>query len=298
MDTADRHPADQAADANGWDDDETSGYTHVSASARNPLVTRRRLVAGLLAAGGIALFMALDGAPPGVATAAAPKDPPPRPAWIDINRPIQLYSLTLPGFEPGAQTYEARRHDPGGGRRDTLALGRWETEGPYLRLSIYRHGEEPVAPAALYLEMVRRAAEQGLAVTRSGQPDRLATRFGAFDVADMTLEGEDRQHTCLGFRLTGADAQVTLSGFSCGGPGQPIQRGQLVCQLDRLDLVSAGEDALLRDFFVEAERRRDESCGGSRLSRQTAGWMEPQGAPALRGAAPEKIQQKRGGKHR
>ncbi|MCA0318296.1 MAG: hypothetical protein LCH88_09530 [Proteobacteria bacterium] len=295
MNRADRHPSQTGADTQ---DEGAPMATPGAARRRRPLLARKRLIAGLMAAAGVALFAALDGAPHGAATAAAPKEPPPvRSAWIEIHRPLQLYGLALPGFE-GASSYEARRHEPGGGRRDALVLGRWESEGPYMRLSVYRQGAEAAPPAALYIETVRRAAELGLAVTRSGQPDRLATRFGAFEVADMRIEGQGRDHACLGFRLAGADGAVTLSGFSCGSPAQPIQRGQLMCQIDRLDLISAGEDSRLRDFFVEAERRRDESCAPNRLMRQTAAWMEPQGAPALRGPAVDAEARKQKGKRR
>ncbi|MBK9081243.1 MAG: hypothetical protein IPL88_03770 [Rhizobiales bacterium] len=184
-----------------------------------------------------------------------------------------------------AAAYEARRHEPGGGRRDTLAWGRVGATA-YLRLSIYRLGQEAEPDASLFVEAARRAGEIGYAVTRLGAADATPTRFGAMETADATLARGASEAHCLAFRLIPQDGDevMRLSGLSCGAPAQPIDRAALACQIDRLDLRSAGDDAALRRLFVQAERKRDRACAPSRVAR--AGWLEPAGsAPTLRGPA-------------
>lgn len=252
-------------------------------AARRPLLAR--LLPACLAAlavGAGVMFMAASDAAMSPAPAAPP---PPARAWVDIVRPIALYSLDIPDLARLDSAYEARRHEPGGGRRDTLAFGRLGATA-YLRLSAYRLGEEAEPAASLFVEAARRAGEIGYAVTRLGAADATPTRFGAMETADVTLARGAGEAHCLAFRLIPQDGAevMRLSGLSCGAPAQPIDRAALACQIDRLDLRSAGDDAALRRLFVQAERRRDGACAPSRLAR--AGWLEPAGAaPTLRGAA-------------
>lgn len=81
-----------------------------------------------------------------------------------------------------------------------------------------------------------------------------------------------------------------MAGFACGAPGRPLGRAALACAVDRIDLVSAGDDAALRAVFVAAERRTGATClGGPSLAAvgpgtRRLGWLDPDGAlPPLRG---------------
>ena len=53
---------------------------------------------------------------------------------------------------------------------------------------------------------------------------------------------------------------LEIGGFACGTPGNPIDRARLACALDRLDLISAGEDRELRAFFTGAPRQLGAAC--------------------------------------
>jgi len=114
--------------------------------------------------------------------------------------------------------------------------------------------------------MARRGAPAGLAVARMGQPAPLPTRFGTFEVADFTLAGHagaaGSSTQCLGFRLPG-DKILQIGGFACGAPGQPVSRQRLACTLDRIDLISAGDDIELRGFFTNAPIGPGPACRDS-----------------------------------
>ena len=204
-----------------------------------------------------------------------------KPAWVEITKPFENYALRAPVFgkEPG--TYEARRHRTGGGRRDTLSFGTVQP-GPWLRLSVYRIGTEEVADAPFYVDMARRAADAGQSIQKSTQPGDMATRFGVFETADLTLARGDTLANCLGFRINGAEGALRIGGLACGTSAKPLDRLALACMVDKLDLVSSGDDRLVQQFFVDAELNRGETCGGAHALASTApklGWLDPKEPP-------------------
>ncbi len=239
-------------------------------------------VAALGLAGAAALAFAgfRNAAPPSPAPAAAPKS-----AWVEYGKPIQIFALQTADFGKDVRLYEARRHREGGGRQDMLSYGPADiSAAPSLRISLYRPGTEPAPESAFFVDMARQTARAGFALTRSSMPGALATRFGAFDVSDLVLEGGRGGTPCLGFRLSDAAAGLQISGFACGG-AKPLERPALACALDRLDLIAAGDDADLAKFFIAAEQGRGKACAGTRGHGAKSTWLD-QGAlvPPLRAA--------------
>jgi hypothetical protein len=218
-------------------------------------------LATLLCGAGLALLAQAD-AP----LAAHPEQAVLAPVWTGINRPFQLYGLEAPELSKLSRTYEARRHMTGGGRQDILTFGRATADSAYIRLVIYRIGEEEVQNAPFFVDLARRGADAGLAVTKSLPPMLLPTRFGDVEVADVSLTAaEGRALTCLGFRMEAKTLPWRLTGFACGGP-KPLTRPALACFVDRLDLNTAGEDRELAAFFAETELHRDPSCAGTHMT--------------------------------
>ncbi len=246
---------------------------------RRPILATAILLAalvGLVAAG----FLAAQDSPGAVAPHAAAASlllPVPvmampalastKPAgtlWLEVIKPIEIFSLEDNEFAKAARIYRARRRVEGGGRQDAIALGT-PGAGPTLLLTLYRRGTEAYAPLPFFSDIVRQAAEAGLAVTRSGLPDLLPTRFGAFEVADVRL-GSASVATlpCSGYRLVLDAPALTITGLACGSPA-PIGRPALRCLLERLDIASGGSDRALVDFFAASELKRAADCAGMRL---------------------------------
>lgn len=277
-----------------------------------PALGRRRgaetvALAALVVAGGVALTLA--------ARASAPIDlPKPAPVakgWTPVNRPFELFSLDVVGAASSATaaigatlpvgalpaSYSATRHVEGGGRRDLVGSGRIG-ETAALLVQFYRLGEEARPPAPLYVEAVRRAAEARFWVERAGAIDAMTTRFGPVEVADVALRRDETTQHCLAFRFADADMTGTtlrVSGLSCGEGGVAPARADLACQIDRFQLVAAGEDELLRAAFVAAERKRDDSCAPARLAGVQPAlrpdWLAKSGAPDIRRvSAPERVE--------
>ncbi|WP_374547014.1 hypothetical protein [Rhodoblastus sp.] len=185
----------------------------------------------------------------------------PRSAWLEIQKPLRLYDLTAPQFVREKRVYTARRHSTGGGREDALTFGEFTGDGPFLRLSIYRHGAEKTADAAFFVDMARRAAQLGLGLGRATIAQTQPTRFGDFETAALTMtEGRAARDNCRGFRFSATQLGLSMAGFACGAGDESVGAGELACLIDRLDLVSAGEDRALRDFFAGAQARGPRGC--------------------------------------
>ncbi len=211
----------------------------------------------LLAVVGLAVLGLLRDWP---ASAPAPA-PTVHPAWIDISKPYPLFELSAPGFGREATTYAARRHAPGGGREDTLTFGEFAGKKPYLRFSVYRHGAEEAAKAVYFVDMARRAGAAGTQRDRGRSAQALPTRFGIFESAPLQLSGPSgARKNCRGFRAEIAQPALTFGGLACGAEGEPVTAGALACAIDRLDLLAAGEDRALADFFGAAQGKSARAC--------------------------------------
>ena len=226
------------------------------------LVQHRRLAAAVLVAAGIAAGCALVGSGGDRASRAGLPDSAlasRKALWTDIAQPSPFYTLAAPELEKKPRLYAARQHT-GGGRQDTLVFGTLVGAGPFVHMALYRPGSEDMPLAPYFVDLARRAAEDGAAVVRSGQPAPLHTRFGDFAVAEAVLSGP-QPRACMAYRLEAANAALRISGYACGSADAPIDRGALACLLDRLDLAPAGQDRDLAKFFTEADRRLGSGCG-------------------------------------
>ena len=225
-----------------------------------------------------------DAAPPVVVAAVPP------PTWLEIVKPVQIFSLQAGELASLPLVYSARRRSDGGGREDVLTFGALANDKPALRLRIFRANPSatPIAPP-LYVALARQAAEADVSVGRSGLPDLMRTRFGSFEIADIALTGSAQimapsvgaKAACSGFRLVNDNPALTITGLACGGAEAWPRKG-LSCLLDRLDLASGGDDRQVIDFFASTELKRDAACGGMRLGPDTvhAPWLDDK--PATR----------------
>ncbi|WP_158809276.1 hypothetical protein [Beijerinckia sp. L45] len=222
---------------------------------------------------------------PKAASLPAPVEPK-APAWLDVIKPIEIFSLEAANLAKSTKLYKARRSLDGGGRQDTLAFGTLTGDEPALRLTLYRRGSETYVAGPVFAAIARIAADAGLSVTRSGLPDVMATRFGNFQVAAVALSaGATPASPCSGFRLALDAPALTMTGLACGGKAADLTRERLGCMLERLDLVSGGDDRALVEFFASTELKRNAACTGMRLGPDEphAAWLDD------RAATPRKI---------
>lgn len=203
------------------------------------------------------------------------------PGWTQVRRPIELFVLESPELDRAEARY-ASRHNRAGHREDSLGWGNLGTSGPgaakaHAVVTIGR--SEDAASSSLLVHTARRAALDGIAVVRSARPQPMQTKFGEFEVADMAFSVVDgAESACMAFRHVREGTDVWISGWLCNGR-KVVDRPGLACMLDRLSLMKAGEDKVLRAVFTEAERRRV-MCPTSRLSTgRRPHWLDADGRP-------------------
>ena len=251
------------------------------------LARRRRLEVALV--GGLTGVLAAAALIFAVEEPAAPEPAKPAPVggWLDVSRPLAMFSFDSQEFAPAPVSYAMRRHTTGGGREDILTSGDFAGDGPFLRLVIHQVGEEGAADQSLFVEAARRASAAGLALDNLSNPAALPTRFGVAEWADARLsvpaDGAAREN-CAVFRFGETRPALRVSGLACGPAGKPYNRSQMSCLVGRLDLAAAGGDSDLQKFFARSELARDAACPPGRS--RTPGHAAPAKArPAPRHAA-------------
>jgi hypothetical protein len=207
--------------------------------------------------------------------------------WTRIARPVAMFGLDSPEFERQPAVYEAQQHGQGGTRRDELSFGSFKETRPHLQLRIVVAHEAEATPRPFVVALAREAAERGMSVQRSGLAHMISTRFGAVETADAKLNDGEMSRPCIAFRKSADEMPLELSGWWCGTQERPADRQQLICLLDRLNLLSAGEDRALRTAFARSELNRQPACALPRLaaSGRKVSWLDADGrAPPLKTA--------------
>jgi hypothetical protein len=222
----------------------------------------------LLAIGGVALWDAL---PEAIATAPSVKD-----GWSLAERPARAFAISQVNLHDKTEVYEIFRH-PEGGRKDVFHWSGTDQK-PVAGLEIYRPGGELHQAGPARAELAAGMDPDGARkLETAGMID---SKFGT--VALLRPIGRtDATGSCLGF-IKQEDPALRISGWSCQGGNLPARRATVGCMLNRLILLTAGNDAKLAELFARAELRRSE-CATSALPAPSADWLTGADNPRLRG---------------
>ena len=176
----------------------------------------------------------------------------PAPMWNPLPQAAALY-----GFEKSTLpvTFEARQHT-NGAREDTLMLGRFG-DARHARITLLQGSTEPAR--SFFIDIVRRAAQAGLAVSRNAQSRMVTTKFGPLEAAAVTLTGQ-REQECQAFRFPQNEAGFGFEGWLCGAAA--VDEAQLACFIDSLGLAGAASPSV-KAVFARAEGSRIEACGSA-----------------------------------
>lgn len=210
--------------------------------------------------------------------------------WVTIARPIALFGVESPELDKRS-AYEARRSQDGQRREDVLSFGEFDDGKSLLSLKFQVNRDQQAQKALAGLSqpfvitLVRESAARGLSVGRSGAATTIETKFGTVETADIGLNDGTAGRACIAFRHLDAAAHLSFSGWWCGSEAKPADRAQLICLIDRIDLVSAGDDPELRASFARTELNRRQGCSVPRLAAtgRKGSWLDADSkAPALR----------------
>jgi hypothetical protein len=198
--------------------------------------------------------------------------------WSVATRSAPAFAISQPEFIGKTDSYEILRH-PLGGRKDII---RWAgtSEKPAAEVEIYRPGGE-LNPEELSKawpatsDIARRTDPGGHELEAAGIVD---SKFGPVALFRTVGRTEDAS-ACLGFLKNLDNPVLRISGWTCQGETLPARRAAIGCMLNRLTLLSAGNEPKLAETFARAELKRG-GCGPA----ASASWVTDAENPKLRGA--------------
>jgi hypothetical protein len=202
-------------------------------------------------------------------------DPAAKPDWSLATRSHPAFAVSQFDLYGKTETYEIFRH-PEGGRKDVL---RWAAQGekPVAELEIYRPGGESNVTtieiaARMNPESWREPEAAGI----------IESKFGPVTLLRIPVDANDPT-SCLGFIKNLDNPKLRISGWSCQGDHMPARRAAVSCMLDRLILLTSGNEPKLAEMFARAELRRG-SCGSAAVPSTATDWVTGAQNPHLRGA--------------
>lgn len=242
--------------------------------------TLARLVAyvmalALLAIGGLALWEQLPDADPMDPSASKASS---GHAWSQADRSTRAFAVSQ--FDPHGKTeaYEIFRH-PQGGRRDVFQWSGADRRR-VAELEIYRPGAELSHTGPAIAEIAARMDPGGLRELEAA--GLIDSKFGTVTLLRL-ISGTEAARACLGFLKRVSDSNIRISGWSCQGDNLPARRAAISCTLNRLTLLSTGNDPKLAEIFARAELRRAD-CTTTAAPTLSADWLTGGDNPRLRGA--------------
>jgi len=206
-------------------------------------------------------------------------EPVAKAGWSVASRSYPAFAVSQ--FDSSGKTvsYEILRH-PDGGRKDVL---RWSSPGepPVAELELYRPGAEADRAGLAAADIARRMDTGGVwDVVGEGIIDSKFGPVALMGFADRLKDGK----RCLGFMKTLDASNLRISGWSCQGDGLPARRAAIACTLNRLVLLTAGNEPRLQEAFAQAELKRAGCISGAALSATSADWVTGAQNPPLRGS--------------
>ena len=209
---------------------------------------------------------------------AAASDPSARESWSLADRSTRAFAVSQ--FDPHDKTvtYEIFRH-PLGGRRDVLHWSGADKK-PVAELEIYRPGGELNHEGPAIAEIAARMDPGGVRELEAA--GLIDSKFGNLTLLRL-ISGTEAARACLGFMKRVSDPNVRISGWSCQGDNLPARRAAISCMLNRLTLLSTGNDPKLAELFARAELRRGD-CATSAMPALSADWLNGSDNVQLRGA--------------
>jgi hypothetical protein len=206
-------------------------------------------------------------------------NPAAKPVWSVAARAYPAFAVSQFDLPGKTETYEILRN-PGGGRKDVF---RWAAQGerPIAELEIYRPGGELSQSGPPIAELAGRMDPDGMRELQAAGV--IDSKFGAVTLLGLTDRGGDAR-PCLGFMRGFDQPAMRISGWSCQGDTLPARRAAIGCILDRLVLLTAGNDPKLAELFAHAELRRGSCAPASAAPVMSADWVTGAQNPRLRGS--------------
>jgi hypothetical protein len=145
-------------------------------------------------------------------------------------------------------------------------------------LEIYRFGGESAQSGSDVAEI---AARMNPAEVRELEAAGVIdSKFGPVTLLRLAGKADDAP-SCLGFIKRLDSPGLRISGWSCQGDTLPARRAAVGCILNRLILLTSGNEPKLAELFARAELKRG-SCTPATTSAPSVDWVTDAENPRLR----------------
>jgi hypothetical protein len=205
-------------------------------------------------------------------------EPLAKAGWSVAARSHPAFAVSQFDLPEKTETYEILRH-PEGGRKDVI---RWAAQGekPVAELEIYRPGAEFSPSGSAAAEIANRIGPAG-----GREPEAAGVIDSKFGTVRLLRPAGDADgaRSCLGFIKWLDEPNLQISGWSGQGGALPARRAAIGCILNRLILLTAGNEPKLAELFAHAELKRG-SCAPAATAGAPADWVTDAENPVLRGA--------------
>ncbi len=199
----------------------------------------------------------------------------PSPSWTQASRPHPAFAISQLDLTGRTDAYDILRH-PDGGRKDILRWAATAPEPVSSEIEIYRPGGEIDAFAAADTDLAFRMGLRNS--TDAETAGVIDTKFGP--VTLLRFGGGGKTASCMAFAKSFETPKLRISGWTCQGDSPATQRASLGCTLNRLTLLSAGNDPKVAELFARAELKR---AGCTAAVAPSADWVNGPQEPVLRG---------------
>jgi hypothetical protein len=202
--------------------------------------------------------------------------------WSAATRSYPAFAVSQFDLSDKTETYEILRHSEGG-RKDVFHWAQNTKQGttPVAELEIYRPGAEFSPSASAVAELASRIDPSGVRELESA--GIIDSKFGSITLLRAAGRA-DGAPSCLGFIKRIDAPNVRISGWSCQGDTLPARRAAIGCMLDRLILLTSGNEPKLAELFAHAELKRGNCAPTASAAATSADWVTGAENPRLRGA--------------
>ncbi len=202
----------------------------------------------------------------------------------DKGQMLSLFNLQSPETTNLDLDYSARTH-VSGLREDILSWG--DKQMPSKAMMVLQRPLSTIVDhSSLQIETERRAQELNFEVNQTSNLSIITSKFGAIEVMDFILTQDKTTNSCLAFRSQNLQPDLKLSGWLCGSQAKAVERPQLSCFINRMELIGAAQNVTLHKIFQNTENKRGDcpSRITASLGKKNTSWMESENAlPKLKG---------------
>jgi hypothetical protein len=210
--------------------------------------------------------------------AAGAVEPAAKASWSVATKSYPAFAVSQVDSLGKIASYEIFRH-PEGGRKDVLRWAASPGEKPIAELELYRPGAEVSQARPPADEIAARMDPEGMReITREGMID---SKFGPVTLLGFVHHDAKR---CLGFLKDLEAANLRISGWSCQAETLPALRLVIACTINRLVLLTAGNDPKLAELFARAELKRGTCTPAGAATALSVDWVTGAQNPRLRGS--------------